>query len=255
MPGLSNRPQLVMKQLVIVSTLLWPVGYKKQGKLTKQTQYRKLWEGFLTYCTAETEIGGTVCSQVKLIIINDYPNPMESKYIDMQKIFISLYSAMWPQLRTQLQQWRCGPLSFPQNAVEALQDPGIKDLVDWTLCQILPAHPHFMFRYSNCTQHPPPLPDPTYHQLVISSIPFTRVSRTHDCRSDDLMITKLIIDLLPRVSWCHVRLCTSLCLNMVQTYIHPATIPQQHNRIAFYCHCTCTVKFCVFSTNCAAIKI
>lgn len=33
------------------------------------------------------------------------------------------------------------------------------------------------------------------------------------------------------VSWCHVRLCTSLCLNMVQTCIHPATIPQQHNRI------------------------
>ncbi|KAI3368210.1 hypothetical protein L3Q82_007942 [Scortum barcoo] len=50
--------------------------------------------------------------------------------------------------------------------------------------------------------------DPTHHQVVItvdSSAPlFTRVSKTYSRRSDKTT-TKSIIDLQPRVSWCHVH--------------------------------------------------
>ncbi len=50
---------------------------------------------------------------------------------------------------------------------------------------------------------------------VDSSAPlFTRVSKTYGRRSDETT-TKSIIDLRPRVSWCHVHWWTPLCLNMV----------------------------------------
>lgn len=69
------------------------------------------------------------------------------------------------------------------------------------------ANAHYTFWSTGYVQHhPQPSELTTRWCSVDSTVPlFTRVFKTFSCRSED-MTTKSMIDLRPRVPWCHVQL-------------------------------------------------
>lgn len=101
--------------------------------------------------------------------------------------------------------------SIPQNPINILPEVGVEDLIDQALCQAFPAHPHNKVCQVCLASFPATLSNlPTADDQLKAQVGSSPVC----CRSDH-MITKFIINMRPRVYWCHVLWRTSLCSNMV----------------------------------------
>ncbi|KAI3363732.1 hypothetical protein L3Q82_001348 [Scortum barcoo] len=110
---------------------------------------------------------------------------------------------------------------------------GVEDLLDRGLSQTFSKDPHNMFGSTRSVQLPPihasgSNSPPGGDRLTSSAPLFTRVSKTYGRRSDETT-TKSIIDLRPRVSWCHVHRWTPLCCSNMVFVMDKVWLAQKSN--------------------------